>query len=786
MQDEDLLTTEADFKRIQNNANTGAGSGSRLEVTPLEKQPASFSAAGKTSEPTTRLPAPDGGVQAWCMVGGAFTVMMHSSSMHYITGIFYVEWLETFPNQSRAAVAGCGSLSTAIMFGAAYLSGRLQFRWQSQGLVVILGAVLAAVGLLLTSYAQTLWQLYLAYGVVLGVGHALSFPPCPVVVSTWFSSRTGTALGVTTAGASLGTVYLGTISSYLVDSLGWRTAFRVLAALTLLAIGGAGLFFRVPGGKRADAVLGALLRASLQRCLGFRNSLRCSGGFFSGGYCFGPSPPSCCSSSSFCCCSSSSGTDGGGTGEPSSWDPEQSHVESSSPFSSSSPPPPSSSSFSPSTTAPVAPHENDPPKSPFSKQGKNELHQRAWSVYQRQRLESGSGGGDRGSELGLSIASQSRRAKGKLQVMALLKHPRFRRLCVSYLLVSFAFDVPFVHLVRFALDSGLSKTLSQSLTLAVGVGGLSRVLVASASDKYGCERVFLCVLLAMAIANAALPQVVATVAGGTAYAVVIGSTTGCLVALVLPLATAALKPSAGVSLTKAGEEAMQALGDLRSSAILRFDADAEMEEEKRAAAADWPPSASITSGLVYSMLAIGISAGPALAGWLFDVTGSYAAGFRAASAFCFAACVASSGLKPAPTASGDSCPRRGCSYSCFFFGGSGGGATKAPSEEGRQPEPSLLSGRLNSQGRGGSRAHFFSGEKEAPLEGGSSAGGKALASQGRTKALLATHQHGANRSSSNAGGSGCDGCDGSGGGGFPAGKSRDGGSSVVACDLAAV
>jgi len=52
-----------------------------------------------------------------------------------------------------------------------------------------------------------------------------------------------------------------------------------------------------------------------------------------------------------------------------------------------------------------------------------------------------------------------------------------------------------------------------------------------------------------------------------------------------------------------------------------------MEEEKRAAAADWPPSASITSGLVYSMLAIGISAGPALAGWLFDVTGSYAAGF---------------------------------------------------------------------------------------------------------------------------------------------------------------
>jgi MFS family permease len=72
----------------------------------------------------------------------------------------------------------------------------------------------------------------------------------------------------------------------------------------------------------------------------------------------------------------------------------------------------------------------------------------------------------------------------------------------------------------------------------------------------------------------------------------------------------------------------------------------QLEEERRAAAADWPPSASITSGLVYSMLAIGISVGPALAGWLFDVTGSYASGFRAAAGFCLAAAIVSCGLLP--------------------------------------------------------------------------------------------------------------------------------------------
>jgi hypothetical protein len=44
--------------------------------------------------------------------------------------------------------------------------------------------------------------------------------------------------------------------------------------------------------------------------------------------------------------------------------------------------------------------------------------------------------------------------KGQLQVYALLLHPRFSRLCVAYFLVSLAFDVPFVHLTRFALDRG--------------------------------------------------------------------------------------------------------------------------------------------------------------------------------------------------------------------------------------------------------------------------------------------------------------------------------------------
>jgi len=182
----------------------------------------------------TRLPAPDGGCAAWSMVACAFVVMMHSSSMHYITGIFYVEWLAEWPNESRAAVAGAGSVSTAVMFGCAYVGGRLQYQWKSQGAVVALGAVLASSGLLAASYAQTLPQLYCSYSLLMGLGHAFSMPPCPVLVSTWFSTRTGAALGVTTAGASVGTVYLSILAAALLQSYGWRITFRWFAVLTLV------------------------------------------------------------------------------------------------------------------------------------------------------------------------------------------------------------------------------------------------------------------------------------------------------------------------------------------------------------------------------------------------------------------------------------------------------------------------------------------------------------------------------------------------------------------------
>jgi hypothetical protein len=47
----------------------------------------------------------------------------------------------------------------------------------------------------------------------MGVGHSLIYGQIPVIISKWFSKRrVGLAVGVGTAGAGVGTVYLGRCS----------------------------------------------------------------------------------------------------------------------------------------------------------------------------------------------------------------------------------------------------------------------------------------------------------------------------------------------------------------------------------------------------------------------------------------------------------------------------------------------------------------------------------------------------------------------------------------------
>jgi predicted MFS family arabinose efflux permease len=217
----------------------------------------------ESSEPRPAAPTTDGRRPRWRVVFAAFAATAHGPGVHYIYGVFQAALLDARFSTSRALLGGAGGLSTCLMLLGARPAGTLQAA-HGAGLVVGGGAAIAVVGLLLCAAAMELWMLYVGFGVLVGVGHALQFAPCPVAVAEAFegSDRAAVASGVATSGAGAGTAALGATVAAVVAWRTWRVAFVVVAASTVLFVAPAAAVFRHADRWRREADKATSLTAS--------------------------------------------------------------------------------------------------------------------------------------------------------------------------------------------------------------------------------------------------------------------------------------------------------------------------------------------------------------------------------------------------------------------------------------------------------------------------------------------------------------------------------------------
>ena len=125
-----------------------------------------------------------------------------SLAMQYSFSVIFVDLLVAF-DSTRAATAAVGSLSAGLMDGFGVVSGRAIAR---RGEVVCgaIGALLSGLGLIASSQCQTLWQLYVTYGVMLGVGQSLGLYSGVIACNKWFPENTALASGFANSGAGVG------------------------------------------------------------------------------------------------------------------------------------------------------------------------------------------------------------------------------------------------------------------------------------------------------------------------------------------------------------------------------------------------------------------------------------------------------------------------------------------------------------------------------------------------------------------------------------------------------
>jgi sugar phosphate permease len=171
---------------------------------------------------------------------GYFIVAACFAILFFVWGMV----VNTFPvflkPMTEAMNWGRGALSVALLMASigtavsAPLAGIAIDRMGARP-VMAAGALMIGLGLLIGSRIAELWQLYVIFAVI-GCGlMCASLIPCSLVISNWFVSRRGTALGLAFVGTACGGMVMSPLANWIILEYGWRTAFALSGALILAA-----------------------------------------------------------------------------------------------------------------------------------------------------------------------------------------------------------------------------------------------------------------------------------------------------------------------------------------------------------------------------------------------------------------------------------------------------------------------------------------------------------------------------------------------------------------------
>jgi MFS family permease len=171
--------------------------------------------------------------RGWYVVWAAFASMTVIFGVAYSFAAFFQPWSQTF-DAERADVSWVFGLSSLLYFSLGAVGGALADRFgpRATGLA---GMSCLAAGLFLSSIADDLTSIYLAYGLGIGVGVALVYTPSMGAVQPWFTRQRGLASGIASSGIGAGTLIVPVIASWLIGALDWREAMRWLAGGVLVA-----------------------------------------------------------------------------------------------------------------------------------------------------------------------------------------------------------------------------------------------------------------------------------------------------------------------------------------------------------------------------------------------------------------------------------------------------------------------------------------------------------------------------------------------------------------------
>lgn len=171
---------------------------------------------------------------AWVVVVVMFIVILASVGVRAAPGVLIVPLQEAF-GWSPGVISGAVALNI-LLFGLVgpFAAGLIQTIGLKR--TVLISMVLLVIGAGLSSMITEIWQLYLTWGVLVGLGSGAGMVGLATAIANrWFVERRGLVIGLLTASNASGQLVFLPLLAHLVVSSGWHVV-PLVVALVILAL----------------------------------------------------------------------------------------------------------------------------------------------------------------------------------------------------------------------------------------------------------------------------------------------------------------------------------------------------------------------------------------------------------------------------------------------------------------------------------------------------------------------------------------------------------------------
>ncbi|MFH2092351.1 MAG: MFS transporter [Pseudomonadota bacterium] len=168
------------------------------------------------------------------IVAFCFSIQAIGIGSYISFGVFFNPLMAEF-GWSRAVISGSSSMAFFISGLFAIYIGRLNDRVGPK-MILTITAVFLGAGLMMMSGVHAIWQLYLMFGLVFGIGLSSIDVIALTTIARWFPEKRGAMTGIVKVGTGAGQLLFPFLASVLIAWFGWRNAYLVLGIVCLILL----------------------------------------------------------------------------------------------------------------------------------------------------------------------------------------------------------------------------------------------------------------------------------------------------------------------------------------------------------------------------------------------------------------------------------------------------------------------------------------------------------------------------------------------------------------------